>query len=377
VDGKVGRYCVEGVFKELMGLLLIVRSQIQRDPFMLKEFGNRLQKPGGQRFDEFGIQRAESLEKFMAIKNNKLFFCPRTSYKLLNMGGPALSQKSGYAGQPLPQGEILTTKRALQQRKTPDWQHDRKIDMLNAETLAITYGIGSALAWGAGDFSGGFATKRGSVFTVILYSQIIGGLLLVGLQVLWGERPPEFRHLAWGGAAGLFGVLGLVALYKGLATGRMGIVAPLSAVLTAVVPLLFAFVVEGIPKSTQLIGFGGALMAVWLFSSTRGPGSALKSEILLSLSAGLGFGLFFICIDRVSGEAILWPLIAARCASVVTMALVLGCRGQLCLPHSSLWPLSPWPVFWMQPATPFLRWRPGSAAWMFPPCWPPCTRPPP
>jgi hypothetical protein len=70
VDGKVGRYCVEGVFKELMGLLLIVRSQIQRDPFMLKEFGNRLQKPGGQRFDEFGIQRAESLEKFMAIKNN-------------------------------------------------------------------------------------------------------------------------------------------------------------------------------------------------------------------------------------------------------------------------------------------------------------------
>jgi hypothetical protein len=103
------------------------------------------------------------------------------------MGGPALSQKSGYAGQPLPQGEILTTKRALQQRKTPDWQHDRKIDMLNAETLAITYGIGSALAWGAGDFSGGFATKRGSVFTVILYSQIIGGLLLVGLQVVWGE----------------------------------------------------------------------------------------------------------------------------------------------------------------------------------------------
>jgi hypothetical protein len=45
VDGKVGRYCVEGVFKELMGLLLIARSQIQRDPFMLKEFGNRLQKP--------------------------------------------------------------------------------------------------------------------------------------------------------------------------------------------------------------------------------------------------------------------------------------------------------------------------------------------
>ena len=211
--------------------------------------------------------------------------------------------------------------------------------MFKPETLAITYGICSALAWGAGDFSGGFATKRGSVFTVILYSQIIGGILLIGLQILIGENKLETRHLAWGGAAGICGVLGLMALYKGLATGRMGIVAPLSAVLTAVVPLVFAFIAEGIPKHTQVLGFGGALIAVWLFSSTRGGSYALRSEIMLSLSAGMGFGLFFICIDRVSGEAILWPLVAARLASVTIMALILGSRGQLSLPQGRLWPL--------------------------------------
>ena len=180
--------------------------------------------------------------------------------------------------------------------------------------------------------------KKESVFTVILYSQIIGGLLLIGLQFLLAEAGPEIRHLTWGGAAGLCGSLGLAALYKGLASGRMGIVAPVSAVLTAVVPLIFAFAVEGMPKNTQVIGFIGALAAVWLFSASRVHGSILKTELMLSLAAGVSFGLFFICIDRVSSEAILWPLVAARVASITIMAVVLGVRGQIGLPRRGQWP---------------------------------------
>ena len=210
--------------------------------------------------------------------------------------------------------------------------------MLSTETLAITFGIGSALTWGAGDFSGGFATKKESVLTVILYSQIIGGLLLIGLQLMMGENAPQIGHLAWGGAAGLCGTVGLVALYRGLACGRMGIVAPVSAVLTALVPLAFSFFAEGMPKGTQIIGFGSALIAVWLFSSTRGHGSILKTELMLSLIAGVSFGLFFICIDRVSSEAILWPLVAARVASISIMAIILGFRGRIHLPRHSQWP---------------------------------------
>lgn len=209
--------------------------------------------------------------------------------------------------------------------------------MLNAEALAITYGIGSAIAWGAGDFSGGFATKKGGVATVILYSQIVGGLLLITLQMLMGGGGPHWRHLAWGGGGGLCGVLGLAALYQGLASGRMGIVAPLSAVLTAVVPLIFSLLVEGLPKGTQMAGFGMALVAVWLFSASSDRQGAAKTEIMLSLAAGLGFGLFFICIDQVADEAILWPLIAARMASVSAMILLMGGRGTLALPQNGLW----------------------------------------
>jgi drug/metabolite transporter (DMT)-like permease len=108
----------------------------------------------------------------------------------------------------------------------------------------------------------------------------------------------------------------------------MGIVAPLSAVLTAMVPLFFSFLMEGFPGMTRVAGFGSALVAVWLFSATGTRGVRLNREIVFSLSAGVGFGLFFICIDQVSDEAILWPLVAARAASVGTMAVLMGVMGK-------------------------------------------------
>lgn len=200
--------------------------------------------------------------------------------------------------------------------------------MVQPEILSISYGLGAAVTWGGGDFSGGLATKKGNVLVVILYSQVIGFCLLLGLQ--WGLATdwPQWHHCAWGALAGLCGAAGLVALYKGLAGGRMGIVAPLSAVVTALVPLVFAFFTEGPASGSQMIGFAGALVAVWFLSATPGSGAVQKTEWGLSILAGCGFGLFFICIDRVSGDAILWPLVAARMASVSTMLAILLVRRQ-------------------------------------------------
>jgi uncharacterized membrane protein len=204
--------------------------------------------------------------------------------------------------------------------------------MLSSEALAITFGFSSALSWGAGDFSGGFATKHNGVLRVILYSQIIGTLLLVGLLMVLGEPLPETAYLGWGALAGAGGAIGLVALYKGLALGRMGIVAPLSAICTALAAMLLGIFLEGLPKSTQLLGFGAAMIAVWLLSAAGGPHQRVtRRELTHSLWAGLGFGLFFGCIDRFSSEAILWPLVAARLNSMVIIALLLAVKGQLTL----------------------------------------------
>ncbi|MDJ0722550.1 MAG: EamA family transporter [Desulfobacterales bacterium] len=198
--------------------------------------------------------------------------------------------------------------------------------MIQPEALTIAFGLGSAVAWGAGDFSGGFATKRHPVLDVLFISQLIGGGLLVGLALLLAEPFPSRADLTTGALAGLFGTLGLACLYRGLASGRMGLVAPLSAVVTALVPVVFAFFHEGAPGVLQFAGFGAALVAVWCLAASRAAGRIQRREILLSLAAGGGFGLFFIFIDQASRETILWPLAAARCASLTMIGAILTVR---------------------------------------------------
>jgi drug/metabolite transporter (DMT)-like permease len=193
---------------------------------------------------------------------------------------------------------------------------------MTSETMAITYGLSSAISWGAGDFSGGWASRRNSVLTVILFSQLIGALLLVTLGFLYSESMPAMPALIWGAAAGTCGVLGLTAFYKGLASGRMGIVAPLSAVLTAVIPVSFSFFTEGLPRLTQISGFAAALLAVWFLSAPESSSRIRKSEFGLSMVAGLGFGLFFICIGLASSHGIIWPLVVSRAASISVMAMI-------------------------------------------------------
>jgi len=149
---------------------------------------------------------------------------------------------------------------------------------MTSEAIAITYGLSSAITWGAGDFSGGWASRRNSVLTVILVSQVIGALALMALGFLFSEPLPATPTLVWGGVAGICGVIGLMAFYKGLASGRMGVVAPLSAVLTAVLPVCFALFTEGLPSLTQISGFAVALLAVWFLSAPESNSLATAPE---------------------------------------------------------------------------------------------------
>ncbi len=204
--------------------------------------------------------------------------------------------------------------------------------MINSETLAVVCGLCSALAWGAGDFAGGFASRRANALTVVFFSQMLGGILMLGLAPVLAEHAPDARQVLAGMLAGAFGVLGLVSLYQGLASGRMGLVAPLSAVVTAVIPMGFSFIVEGLPTALQLFGLAAAMTAVWLLSSPGGEMRIEKGELRLSLSAGLGFGLFFILMDHASGQAVLWPLLASKIGAVTVMFVLLTATRQLAPP---------------------------------------------
>ncbi len=193
---------------------------------------------------------------------------------------------------------------------------------MSPESLAFAYGLSSAVSWGAGDFTGGFASKRNHVFSVILISQLIGAGFLILMALGFGEQPPGFPRFFLGGLAGLCGVLGLLALYTGLSKGRMGIVAPLSAVVTAILPVIVAFLTEGLPTTSQIVGFGLALIAIWFLSYSFSGEKISPDELYLPLLAGLGFGLFFVFIDRASVDAVFWPLVGARVGSVGLMSLM-------------------------------------------------------
>jgi drug/metabolite transporter (DMT)-like permease len=198
--------------------------------------------------------------------------------------------------------------------------------VIGSELAAVTFGLASALSWGAGDFSGGLATKRAPVFGVLVIGHGSGLLLLIALAMLWGEPASSDADLLWAVAAGLSGAVGLAALYRALAIGRMGMVAPVSAVLTAILPALFGATTEGLPGALQLAGFALALLGVWLIAGAgRSVGS--REGLGLALLAGCGFGVFFILIHRASASAVFWPLVAARCGSLaLVLPIALGRR---------------------------------------------------
>jgi len=199
---------------------------------------------------------------------------------------------------------------------------------MNLDTSAIVYGFASAASWGTGDFNGGLASKRNTVYGVVLISQIISGFLLLILAFAFVETFPIWQDIIFGALAGISGTLGLLALYSGLSQSTMGIVAPLSAVLTAIIPIVVSALEDGLPAPAQMAGFALALFSVWLLSGA-GKGFRVDAQTLfLPLLAGVGFGLFFIFIDRLSGQAVFIPLVAARLVSVPMMALFIFATRQ-------------------------------------------------
>ncbi len=199
---------------------------------------------------------------------------------------------------------------------------------MGLEALAMICGLAAAVSFGTGDFCGGLATKRSSVFGVIVVSQIFGLILLLALAVALGEAIPSGENLLFGGLAGLFGTLGLIALYTGLSAGRMGIVAPISAVVGAVLPIIIGIFLEGTPSTGHTAGLLLGICAIWYLAGGNGAVSIRTREVGLPVLAGAGFGLFFICINQVSETAIFWPLAAARVVSIAMVSIFITTRRE-------------------------------------------------
>jgi drug/metabolite transporter (DMT)-like permease len=197
--------------------------------------------------------------------------------------------------------------------------------------VAAVLALGGALCWGVGDFFGGLAARRVAVAVVLAASQAIG---LAGL-LLWislAEDPfPGTTELVPAALAGVAGAIGLAALYRGLAVGAMGIVAPISAA-SPVVPLAVDAARGIVPGPLQWLGASLVLAGIATVSrEPRGHDRRLAHGVGLALVAALGFGLFVVGLDAGSDESAPWAVASARATGLVLAlgAAFVVARGSL------------------------------------------------
>jgi drug/metabolite transporter (DMT)-like permease len=204
--------------------------------------------------------------------------------------------------------------------------------------LSIFYGIASAATWGAADFIGGLASKRTSPYRVLFLGQLAGLILFILLAVFTLEHTPSVPDVLWAALSSLLGLGGLIFLYRALASGQMTIAAPVSALFAALIPVLFAFLTEGLPSLITLSGFALAFIAVWLVSQSDGMNLRFSfSELRLPLISGLFFGLYFITLHQATLTSFFWPIAGARLTGVLALGLLALLTRQPAMPPRNLW----------------------------------------
>ena len=201
--------------------------------------------------------------------------------------------------------------------------------------MGIVFGLLAAATYGGADFLGGRASRRADVFTVVLISQLLGGIPLAVVIPFFLDIDPTLRAVSWGVAAGVAGGAGVLLLYRGLAIGRMSVIAPVTGVLAAAAPVIYGLVTGERPGPLALIGVVVALIAVALVSTAPPPAGAeddvtldatvrpwASSGVPMAVGAGIGFGAFFIFLDAAGDGSGLWPLIGMRLSSLALVAAI-------------------------------------------------------
>lgn len=200
--------------------------------------------------------------------------------------------------------------------------------------LGILLALSSALAYGAADFVGGVGSRRHSSWQVVLVGQAAGALvmLVAGLMLPGGPTTQDF---AWALLAGVGSATGSIFLFRGFARGRMGLVAPISAVGAAVLPVLVGVALGERPGWLVWVGVLVALPGIWLVSREATPdrSAGTRGALVDGAIAGAGFGVLFIALAQIPADAGLLPLAANQLVGAVLTVVAASSLGQPWRPH--------------------------------------------
>ena len=193
-----------------------------------------------------------------------------------------------------------------------------------ANLVGILFALTSALVWGSGDFSGGFAARKTSQFQVLALSALSGIGILVVCALVLREPLPSLRGAIFAMLAGAAGAVGMASLYKALSMGHAASVAPTTGVIGAIFPVVFSIITQGLPGTARLAGFVLAFLGIWMVSgSATAESRVTRQGFLLACLAGAGFGGFFILLAQVEPGKLFTPLIMSRSMTFITALLLL------------------------------------------------------
>lgn len=205
--------------------------------------------------------------------------------------------------------------------------------------MAIVLGLAVAVVYGAADFLGGRTSRDNRPAAVVAVSQVTSLVLLGALLLLDASPFPDGAPLAFGAASGIVSLVGVQLLYRGLALGAMGVIAPVTAVGAAVVPFAYGLLTGERPSPLALLGVAVALVAIALVAAASPPAIGGQPaggqpagvgarELVLAGAAGTAFGLAFIFLAESGEGGGFWPLLAARGASVPVAVIIALATGR-------------------------------------------------
>ena len=194
--------------------------------------------------------------------------------------------------------------------------------------MAVVLALFSAVAYGLSDFVGGLLSRRTSAWAVAVVGQTSSTVVTAALA-LFVPGTPQPADFAWALLAGVAAGMGTGFLYRGFSSGRMSVVAPVSAVGAALVPVLVGAATGERPTLLVWVGVVAALPGIWLVSSTPQdpmqagePRESVAAGLVDGILAGLGFGVLFAALGQVPDGAGWWPLTFSQAVSVVAVALL-------------------------------------------------------
>ncbi len=189
--------------------------------------------------------------------------------------------------------------------------------------------IGSAVLYGAADFTGGLTTRHASTIPVVLLSQAAGLILLALIMPLLPHASPARADLVWGAAAGLTGGIGVALLYHALAIGTMAVVAPTTAVCAVAIPVVVSVLLGERPVPLAVAGIALGIVSIVLVSQQPAASSPRRpSGVGTALASGVAIGLFLLSFAQAGPRAGMWPLLVARTVSVTIFAVMAIAGGR-------------------------------------------------